>query len=299
MERIAVAIATRDRPAGCQRVVDAVLRQRMPSHARLRVVVTDNAAVASSPQLPGSVELLNEPRPGIPHARNRAVGHVVDEVDVIVFIDDDEEPTDTEWLSRLIDGFASYGADLVTGPVRRVHDPTAPRWAAAHPVFKRRRLATGTRCQEAFTGNLAVRSSVFRQADRWFDPTLATTGGSDTEFTRRMARLGATIVWVDEAEVIEHVPVSRATLRWILRRSLRLGANRIERLRARPRSPATYAIHLAGAAAEIVGGLTLAALTPVLGRRRGAIGLGRVARGLGVYYALVRGRGVQEYRRLT
>lgn len=296
---VVVAIATRGHPDGCRRVVPRVLRQQLPEGIRLRVLVVDNNPISQDFELPASVDITHEPDAGIPQARNRAVAQSVETGDVLVFIDDDEEPADTDWLHRLLEALQRYEADMATGPIRSVHEPGAPTWAAAHPVFHRPRFETGTLRPQGYSNNLAIRTSLLRRMDRWFDPALRVTGGSDTEFTRRASRMGARIVWVDEAEVLEHVPAHRATLRWILRRSLRLGANRVQRLRLEGRSPVLYAAHLAGATLELAAGTVLAGLTPVLGRRRGAIGLGRAARGIGVWYALAARRGVEEYRTAT
>lgn len=294
--RVVVAIATRGRPAGCRRVVDGVVRQQFNDAIELRIVVVDNAPRQADLGLQPEVEVLHEPRAGIPYARNRAVEHVLNTADVLVFIDDDEEPVDEHWLQRLLSALDEFDADMTTGPIRSVHDPAASAWARAHPIFNRPRFASGTQRPEAYSGNLAIRIDLFRQLDGWFDPKLSMSGGSDTELTRRAMRDGARIVWVDDAEVIEYVPARRATLRWILRRSLRIGANRIQRLRLEQRGVAAYVLYLGGAAAEVVGGTAVALLLPLIGRRRAVIGLGRVARGLGTWFALVRGRGIEEYR---
>lgn len=293
---VAVAIATRGRPDGCRRVVDGVREQQVDKGIGVRTVVVDNAPRPADLDLPPEVEVLHEPRGGIPYARNRAVEHVLDTADVLVFIDDDEEPADEHWLQRLLGGLDDYDAEMATGPIRSVHDPAAPAWAIAHPIFNRPRFPSGTERPQAFSGNLAIRTDVFRWLGGWFDPRLSVSGGSDTELTRRAVRKGARIVWVDDAEVVEYVPTNRATLRWILRRSLRIGANRIQRVRLERRGVGACLLHLGGAAVEVVGGGAIALLVPLIGRRRAAIGLGRAARGLGAWFALVRRRGVEEYR---
>lgn len=293
---VAVAIATRGRPDGSRRVVDRIGEQQLDDDVGVRTVVVDNAPKPADLGLPPEAEVVHEPRGGIPYARNRAVAHVLDTADVLVFIDDDEEPADERWLQSLLGGLDDYDADMTTGPIRSVHDPAAPAWASAHPIFNRPRFTSGTERPQAYSGNLAIRTDVFRRLAGWFDPQLSVSGGSDTELTRRAVREGARIVWVDDAEVLEYVPAHRATLRWILRRSLRIGANRIQRLRLERRGVGTYLLHLGGAVAEVVGGAAVALFAPLIGRRRAAIGLGRAARGLGAWFALVNRRGVEEYR---
>ena len=52
------------------------------------------------------------------------------------------------------------------------------------------------------TGNLLVRASVLDQhPDVRFDESFGFAGGEDTDWTRRLASRGASIVWADRAVV--------------------------------------------------------------------------------------------------
>lgn len=70
---VAVTVDTRDRPASCRRLVDALPDQELPDEWQLRVIVVDNDPDGGQLTLPNDprVEVLHEPEPGIPFARTR------------------------------------------------------------------------------------------------------------------------------------------------------------------------------------------------------------------------------------
>jgi len=297
-KRVVVAIATRNRPEGCVRTVERIKQQRFDKPTELRIVVVDNAAPAeASPEdLPEDVELLREEELGIAQARNRVVAHCADSVDVIAFIDDDEYPQRSDWLQLHLDELGRSRATISTGPVLPDFEAEGPPWLLAHPLFRTCRYPTGTLMEVAYTGNMVIsleQDEPFKSL--WFSPAFGQTGGSDTDFSRRASELGAKIVWVDSAVVMERVPRSRTTFRWVLRRSRRLGANRIQRLREGTPGERGMPAQVGIAVAELVVGLVAASLTPVIGRRLGFIGLGRAARGWGALTAATTGRFVAEY----
>lgn len=296
--RIAVTVATRGRPTGCVRLVDALLAQTLPREHQLQVIVVDNAADGSELHFPRDerVTVVREPRTGIPFARNQGVRQALEWADVIVFIDDDEVPADGWWLGALVDALVIEGADMATGPVRARFCDDSPRWIRRHPIFLDKERCVRQPLSKAYTSNLAVRSDVFHDLDRWFDERLRYCGGSDTEFTQRAVQAGARIVWADTAVVVEDVPRSRATVQWVLRRSRRLGANRVQRLRLRQASARSRALYTIGAGVEMCAGGLGALLTPLLGRHRGLIALGRAARGLGTLLAGAGFARIEEYR---
>lgn len=296
--KIAVAIATRERPASCARLVDALLRQHATLESDLCVIVVDNAPSGSGLRLPADnrVILLHEPRTGIPFARNRGVSRAMGWADVIAFVDDDDLPGNADWLSNLVMTLEEHNADMATGPLKAVFPDGTPSWIRYHPIFCPRRPKHGDEVSQAYTHNLAVRADMFNKVVPWFDERLRYNGGSDAEFTQRAVTEGARIVWTKDAVVYEEFPPTRARVRWILKRSLRIGANRTKFLRIRHASAGSWALFAGGAAAEILGGGMLALFTPVIGRRLGLVGLGRAVRGIGTLLAMPGFVQVEEYR---
>ena len=286
MLKVAVTVATRDRPEGCRRLVERLLDQEVPDSWEMRVVVVDNDPQGSELQLPYDqrLEVLHEPDPGIPFARNRGVERVLPWADVICFIDDDESPGGS-WLRDLVSGLERYGADVVSGPVRPVFEPNTPRWLTEHPVFTRPGRQPGADLRETYTANTAVRANVFRSGLR-FDSEFHNTGGSDTHLFRQAHRGGARIRWVAEAMIDEYVPPERARVRWVLARSFRIGANRVQFLRAGAASGRPTAMLIGGSAGELLLGLG-APLVAAFSRKHALAMLGRAARGLGTFSALL------------
>ncbi|CAJ0557430.1 unnamed protein product, partial [Mesorhabditis spiculigera] len=139
--------------------------------------------------------------PGIAAARNRALAESVD-VDLLVFIDDDERPT-SDWLTALLETRIRTGAGGVVGPVVSAFAAPLDPWIADGGFFDRRRLPTGTEVRVAATNNLLLDLRLVRSISLQFDERFSASGGSDSLFTRRYTGAGFTLVWCDEAVVTD------------------------------------------------------------------------------------------------
>ena len=169
--------------------------------------------------------------PGISAVRNAILDEAKRrEVDFIAMIDDDVRAK-PDWLSRLWEAAGATKSDVLAGPVfydlpqgtsefirTAFHSPIPPSGPIA--------LINGT------TGVLIGVKRL--QAAGWpqFDPAFGLTGGGDKEWFSRLKGHGARFEWVAEAHVLESVPPSRATLKWLLKRRYRYGIDdiRISRL---------------------------------------------------------------------
>ncbi|MHC5024949.1 MAG: glycosyltransferase family 2 protein [Planctomycetota bacterium] len=226
---VTICIATCDRPDGLERLLASIAELDRTPGLNLRVVVIDNhpdgtgAAIvqAWSTKLDVPIRYGREAQRGIPFARNAAIDEAGD-ADFIAFVDDDQT-VDARWLSELIAVQARTGADIVTGPQLPVLPDEVPAWMRRSGAFDLLRFETGTVRPVAYTHNVLTRTGVFR--DLWppFDARFATSGGSDSHFYRRAHRAGYRIAWADEAITREWIPAGRATMGWLLRRSLRIG----------------------------------------------------------------------------
>jgi GT2 family glycosyltransferase len=164
-----------------------------------------------------------EPERGIAAARNRLVAISTRlGVDYVAFVDDDEwvEPA---WLSCLVHTAQEYRADGVQGMVVLEYDAEVPSWIAAGRIFELPRHRTGERVRGSSTANLLLKRERLDELEGPFDRDFDLTGGSDYHLFARLSRLGAVIVWCDEAVTHEHVPASRGNVPWILKREFRTG----------------------------------------------------------------------------
>ena len=226
---VAVAVLTYLRPADLAALLPQLLDQAGQVESapiggrthRVRIVVVDNDPAGSAAGLVGAtpeVHYHHELRPGIAHARNRALDAAADS-DLLVFIDDDERPR-AGWLRSLLTVRSETGATVVAGRVISEFDVEPDAWVQAGGFFRRRSLTTGAPIDVAATNNLLLDLRAVREEGLRFDPRFGLTGGEDTLFTRTLHARGAQMVWCNEAVVTDVVPADRVTRRAVLRRAM-------------------------------------------------------------------------------
>jgi glycosyltransferase involved in cell wall biosynthesis len=226
--RVAICIPTFKRTKLLPELFSSVCKltfQKVPA-PEIQLIVADNDACGTAADVCGSipnrwpVKYVIEPRRGISHTRNRAIGEAT-EVDFIAFIDDDEIP-EPAWLDELLWTQGQTGADVVAGPVVPSFTADVPEWIKIGKVFDRPGHASGHALDFCATNNVLIRRAVFDRIPA-FDERFGLTGGEDTHFFLRVHRAGFKIVWSVDAVVHETVSRNRANLGWLLRRAYRSG----------------------------------------------------------------------------
>jgi glycosyltransferase involved in cell wall biosynthesis len=273
--KIALCTVTYLRPAGLAQLLDAISRLHVEAGIDLRVLVVDNdpdgsarAVVDAHRSGPFPVDYVVEPQRGIAFARNRALASTTD-VDLVGFIDDDEEPQ-PDWLDRLLEVWRATDAVVVVGPSIPEFPAGTPQWIIDGGFFDRKRFATGEVIEPGYarTSGVLISTAALRTQPA-FDTTYPFTGGEDSELFHRLAASGGHIVWSDDAHVVEHVPLSRANARWLLMRQYRIG--NAQSLRFLPRGAAGVPRR----ARRVVGALARAAISTA--SLAGTVGKGRDA----------------------
>ncbi|MGH1550678.1 glycosyltransferase family 2 protein [Leifsonia poae] len=310
VHHVVIAVLTFRRPADIRAVLPALSREidsasALPFSVRIQVVDNDKEASAReavsevAAQLSVPVDYAVESVPGITAARNRALSESADD-DILIFIDDDERP-EPGWLAALLTTKQQTGAEAVVGPVRSTFEVEPDPWIEAGGFFVRRRLETGIPVQVAATNNLLLDLRFVRANDMRFDLEFGITGGSDTQFTRAFVQAGGRILWCAEAMVVDVVPATRVTRRWVMFRafrsgnswsltSLKLARTQTDRYRAIAELLASGAARVGAGCARVVLGIVAGSLRHrAQGARTIARGLGMIAGALGYRY--------QEYRR--
>lgn len=299
--RVVVAMLTYRRPDDLVRVLPLLAEQASSVPDEVEVLVVDNdpdgSARATVEGRPGT-RYVHEPRPGIAAGRNRALDEAAG-ADVLVFVDDDEVPCE-RWLALLLDVHRETGASVVGAVVSQFErEPDA--WVQAGRFFDRRRLPTGTPVDVAATNNLLLDLPAVLAAGVRFDEAFGLSGGSDTLFTRTLARRGLPMVWCDEAVVEDVVPAERSTRGWVLHRARRSGnsASRCAVALTAPgpgRAVVRARCVLQGAVRVASGSLRVAAGAVLRSPGHDARGRRTVARGVGMVSGAI-GHVVYDYAR--
>jgi succinoglycan biosynthesis protein ExoM len=229
--KIAFGIATYMRPRDLAEVLPAVagqVRDAGIDAVDAVILVIDNDPSGGARELVESfadpavqVRYVHEPHPGISAARNAALDAARDS-DVLIFIDDDERPM-AGWLSALLALYRRGDAQAVVGAVVSEYEIPPEQWILDGGFFTRRRLVTGKRVDVAATNNLLLDMAFVSAIGLRFDEEFGIAGGGDTMFTRAFHRQGGTMLWCDEAVVIDVVPKSRINRQWVVMRAFRSG----------------------------------------------------------------------------
>ncbi|THJ67839.1 glycosyltransferase family 2 protein [Arthrobacter echini] len=301
---LVIAVLTFRRPDDLAAILPALVTQARSSTIPASVVVVDNDPAASArafvtAQDPTMVRYVHEPEPGIAAARSRAMTEA-GASRLLVFIDDDERPTEG-WLNHLLATQRRTGAAAVVGPVISEYAHPPDPWISAGNFFTRRRMPTGTAVTVAATNNLLLDLEQVRHFGLAFDRRYGLLGGEDTLFTRRLSQQGGKIVWCNEAVVVDRVPANRLTRSWVLHRafssgnswsrvSLELASTTVTRVLGRIRLVLAGLMRIAGGSARVVPGVVGRSLTwQARGARTVARGAGMVSGAIGYVY--------REYRR--
>jgi glycosyltransferase involved in cell wall biosynthesis len=302
--RLTVAIPSYRRPETLARALAGVnlAIQRLPATESCEILVIDNDPDRSARPVVDAVaraRYVSEPTPGLAAVRNRALDEASDS-DLLVFLDDDEEP-EPEWLLRMLEVLDDTGCDAVAGKVVTPLPENIDPWLTAVGAFVRPRRVDRQLMPEAATNNLLLELSSVRASGVRFDPRFGLTGGEDSLFTRQFTASGRVIRWAESAVVRENVIASRIDRRWILMRAYRTGNSSARVDQALADGPTA---RLAARARDLVGGLArigvgsaswlVGATTRSLPRR--ARGLRAIYRGAG-YVSGAAGAAFEEYRR--
>lgn len=232
--RTVVVVPTYRRPAMLRDTLESLARQE--GGAAFAVVVVENdmsgqegLAVArrflEERRLMGIAEV--EPAPGNVSAINAGFATALaafPRAEYFLMIDDDETAS-PGWLAAMVAAAEQSGASVVGGPVMPRFRVEVAAGMGRHPVFHPAFGATGPVERLYGSGNCLVRREVFeRLGSPAFDNRFNLLGGGDTDFFARACRAGFRAYWTQDAMVTETVPADRTTLRWIVKRGMRIGA---------------------------------------------------------------------------
>jgi GT2 family glycosyltransferase len=303
MPEVTVCIPSFRRPKGLAKLLEAL--GALQTHAAVTIVVADNdgekheaSDLCESVRSKGyrwPLDCIAVKERGIAQARNALVERALTahKGQFVAMLDDDEWPQ-PQWLDEFLRVQKETNADALHGAVLRAFE-TAPSAAAADCADMRPwRSPTGALAMIESTSNIFLRRGCLERMPKpWFDPGFALTGGEDRDFFTRLRASGAKFAWADDAVIYAHVPASRATLGWALKRAYRVGNSDMRVfLKYRPKLGALSRELAKIAGVFALSPLMLAASAPIPARR-GSV-LAKLYRAAGKTAALF-GRHYNEY----
>jgi GT2 family glycosyltransferase len=215
---ISVVVAARDAAGELDRCLASLVGMDYPPNRR-ELLVVDNGSKDRTAEIIRRfpVRYLNEPVPGVSHARNAGIR--ASSGDVVAFTDPDCLVS-KKWLRELASGFADPAIGAVAGAIV----PYPPRTNAELYAARRRSHSQEAAMSHplrpfALTPNLAFRREVFDRVGL-FDTRFPGGGWEDADLCWRFSRDGGRIHYAERAVVFHRY---RATAREFLVQHYRYG----------------------------------------------------------------------------
>ncbi len=246
-----------------QNLTDAINSLLTQSYAKIEVVVvihTNKRLYDKMVKLYGlqkKVKLIfNEVSLGAYAARN--VGIRQAKGDILAFLDDDAV-ADEKWVETLVSTYKEFDATAVGGKILPVWLPMRPDYfpeelywlvGVTHKGFAEDKL---TEVRNAFGPNMSFKREVFEQVGLFNENLGFSKKGTsyiqagEAEFSLRMtSKFGVGVIYNPEAIVHHKIPVSKARLSLLLKRSLYQGYSKVllKKWGASPGSISTEKSHL-------------------------------------------------------
>lgn len=236
-----VAIPTTFARGDLEPLLSSLLEAAEHSIYEVRVLVIDNSGGGYSQQSwiqdieDERLLFEREKRPGVVHARNRAldVFYAGNDSD-LVFLDDDQI-VDSDWINSLGDARLAYPNVVLSGPVDYIVPANVEDLYVRKYFSSMRQFQEGEVLRNTGTGNTMIpRAALESKNLPKFDERFNRIGGEDTDFFGRLTQTkGVTIIGCCRFPVFEIVDADRMNRRWIRSRLKLSGVSRAELLNSR------------------------------------------------------------------
>lgn len=212
---------------------------RQCSEWAIRILVVDNDKNESARPIVNRfarefprcrVDYLNEPSVGVGYARN-AIFNSVRPEEVLVFFDDDQEPS-PGWLLALLSAHRSSPDEVLVGPVDPILPEFVPDWAQDPRAWGNRHLPDGSTRKHAGFGNILLPRNVLDSGLCRVPTEFLVGPGEDTYITSRLTSAGYVIRQVAAAHAVERVTEERMTIAWLYKRARTSGETWVRVVRA-------------------------------------------------------------------
>jgi GT2 family glycosyltransferase len=231
-----VAVCTNRSPADAAEALAALTAQASPDRVILVTSGLSGDAAAGHREAAGAIEVVEERRPGLSVARNRALAWAAEAGSGTIAFVDDDALVGPRWWEALVERWATADPDVavIGGPIRPRWSVPPPDWIS-DPLLPALtlldlgddELALDPEVTTVFGANISFAVGPLR-AIGGFDPAYGHSGtrvsfSEEDEAQRALARRGYRVVYAPELAVEHVIPAERLTPRSFVRRRFAYG----------------------------------------------------------------------------
>ncbi len=231
---LVICITTYNRNLSLIKCLESINNLYVVPNVKIKIIVVDNSIgrVSFKPvkKLKKSFKYkiihLHEKRKGIVYARNKFLGKVKKINPRFICFFDDDCVVNRFWLKNVFKIIKSTNAEIVTGPQL----PLKRNYLNKSNIinyswfFEKKYKSNIQKVNWAASNNVFLEYDIIKKHKLIFDKTLNKFGvGEDQLFFSKLNNYGHKIYWSKSVRVFENIHEHRLNLRWLIRRSFRLG----------------------------------------------------------------------------
>ena len=232
--KLLICICTYNRNLSLLRCLKSINNLYVVSNIKIEIIIVDNAIEYSSFKLVKKLKKsfkykiihLHEKRRGIVYSRNRFLSKVKKINPQFICFFDDDCVVDRFWLKNVFHIIKSSNAKIVTGPQLPLKKNYLNKSNIINysQFFQKKYKSNIQKVNWAASNNVFLEYDIIEKHKLIFDKTLNKFGvGEDQLFFSKLNNYGYKIYWSKSVRVFENIHEHRLNLRWLIRRSFRLG----------------------------------------------------------------------------
>ena len=232
--KLAICICTYNRNLSLIRCLKSINNLHIVLNIKIKIIIVDNSNKYNSLKLVKKfkksfkykIVQLHEKRRGVVYARNRCLNEAKKMNPKFICFFDDDCIVDRFWLKNVFKVKKFTNAEVVTGPQLSLKKKSLKHSNLVNysQFFEKTYNEKIKRVNWAASNNAFLEYDIVKKHKLVFDQTLNKFGiGEDQLFFLKLNNYGYKIYWSKTIKVFENIHRHRLNLKWLIRRSFRLG----------------------------------------------------------------------------
>ena len=225
---LVICICTYNRNLSLIRCLKSINKLHLIPNIKIKIIIVDNSKQHISFKLVKKLKKsfkykiiqLHEKRRGVVYARNKCLNETKKINPKFICFFDDDCIVDRFWIKNVFKVKKFTNASIITGPQL----PLKKKSLNYSQFFEKNYKVSLKKVNWAASNNVFLEYNIIKKHNLFFDKTLNKFGiGEDQLFFLKLNNYGHKIYWSKSIKVFEDIHVHRSNLKWLIRRSFRLG----------------------------------------------------------------------------